>query len=260
MAKKLLYAAIFIAGAVGLCLFEKNITPKQIPRSCLPLRSIQFASDGTITRHWLAKALSIKKNTPISEIDIFALKKRLLEFSQVRDVCIEKHFPDSIAIKINERHPLLKFVIKCENGKKLLFIDSQDGSIFQAACMPKSLILATPYTEVNLEKSQKSPLGVKEIQGIESVAHLTNALKTEYPEIYRQIRKFSIKKYDHRSGAKWSRIGIFLKSGPVIEFSPRDIDIQLLHLDYLMHRYDVVHANVRKIDLAKIDSVIIESR
>lgn len=260
MAKKLLCAAIFIAGAVGLRFLEKNITPKQIPRNCLPLRSIQLTSDGTIAKHWLAKVLDIKKNTPISEIDIFALKKRLLEFSQIRDVCIEKHFPDSIAIKINERHPLLKFVIKCENGEKLLFIDSHDGSIFQAACMPKSLILATPYAEVNLEKSKESPLGVKEIQGIESVAHLANALKAEYPEIYGQIRKFSLKKYDHRSGAKWSRIGILLKSGLVIEFSPRDIDIQLLHLDYLMHRHDVTHANAKKIDLAKINSVIIESR
>jgi hypothetical protein len=50
-------------------------------------------------------------------------------------------------MKTNERDPLLKFTIKCENGEKLLFIDSCDGSIFQAAYMPKSLALAVPYAE-----------------------------------------------------------------------------------------------------------------
>lgn len=259
MARKLLCAAIFIVGIVGLHFLERNIAPKQISRNHLPLRSIQFTSDGTITGRWLAKVLNIKKNTSISEVDIFALKKRLIEFSQIRDVCIEKHFPDSIAIKINERHPLLKFTIKRERGEELLFVDSCDGSIFQAACMPKSLILAIPYAELNLEKSKKSSLGVREIQGIESVAYLIKALRTRCPEIYEQIEKFSLKKYDHRGGATWARTGIFLKSGLVVEFSPRDIDIQLLHLDYLMHEHGVTCAGVKKIDLTKIDSVIIEN-
>jgi hypothetical protein len=260
LAKKLLCIAIFIAGATGLYFFEKNVIPKQVPRSNLPLRSIQFTSDGTVTKHWLARVLAIKKNTSISEIDIFALKKRLLEFSQIRDACVERRFPDSIAIKINERHPLLKFAVKSEKGRALLFVDSHDGSIFQAACMPKSLILATPYAELNLEKSKKSPLGIGEIRGIESVKCLIGALRSEHPEIYGQIRKFSLKKYDHRSGATWSRIEAFLKNGLVIEFSPRDIDTRLLRLDYLVHERSVMRGNVKKIDLTKVNSVIIENR
>jgi hypothetical protein len=260
VAKILLCVAIFIAGTTGLYFFEKNVIPKQIPRSNLPLRSIQYTSDGTVTKRWLTRVLAIKKNTPISEIDIFALKNRLLEFTQIRDACVEKRFPDSIAIKINERHPLLKFAIESEKGKTLLFVDSHDGSIFQAACMPKSSILTTPYAELNLEKSKKSPLGIGEIRGIESVKYLIGALKGEHPEIYEQIGKFSLKKYDHRSKATWSRIGAFLKNGLVIEFSPRNIDTQLLRLDYLMHECGMMRGDVKKIDRTKINSVIIENR
>lgn len=260
VAKKSLCVTIFIAGILALYFFEKNVTPKQLPRNTLPLRSLRFSSDGTITGRWLAKALAIKKNVLLSEIDVFALKKRLLEFSQIRDACIEKQFPNSISIKVNERHPLLKFVIKNNGREELLFVDSQDGSIFMAACMPKSLILATPYTELKLEKSKKSPLGIRGVEGIKAVEHLIKTLRIEYPEIYGQIRKFSLKKYDHRSGATWSRMEVFLKNGQIIEFSPRDIDVQLLNLDYLMHERDLAHMNIKKVDLAKINSVIIENR
>jgi hypothetical protein len=260
VAKKFLCVTIFIAGILGLYFFEKNITPKQIPKNILPLRSIQFSSDGTITGRWLAKALAIKKNVHLSEIDVFALKKRLLEFSQVRDACVEKQFPDSISIKVKERHPLLKFAIKNNGREELLFVDSHDGSIFRAACMPNSLILAMPYTELKLERLKKSPVGIRGIEGIKIVEHLIRALRIEYPEIYEQIRKFSLKKYDPRSGATRSCIEIFLKKGQIIEFSPKDIDGQLLNLDYLMHERDLAHMNIKKIDLAKINSVIIENQ
>ncbi|MDR0595640.1 MAG: FtsQ-type POTRA domain-containing protein [Puniceicoccales bacterium] len=260
IAKNFFYAVVFIVAIFGLYSFEKNLTPKHSLQNHLPLRNIQFSSDGTVTTHWLAKALAIKKNILLSDIDIFALKKRLLEFSQIRDVCIEKQFPDALSIQMSERHPLLKFAIKNNGREELLFVDSKDGSIFRAACMPKSLILATPYANLKVEKSPQSPLRMKKIEGIKAVEHLVNALHSEYPEIYEQIKKFSLKKYDHRSSAPWSRIEVFLKNGLIIAFGSQDIDLQLLHLDYLMHQRNLASMNVKKIDLAKINSAIIENR
>jgi cell division septal protein FtsQ len=249
-----------IVAGFGLYFFETHITPKKIPANQCQLHKIQFSSNGTITGHWLAKALSIRKNIRLSEVDISAIKKRLLTFSQVRDVYVEKRFPDSMIIKISERHPLLKFAIRKGDAVELLFVDSQDGTIFTAACMPKSLMLATPYVDLKLETSKNSPIGLKNVQGIEIIAQLVNALRMEYPEIYKQIRKFSLKKYDCRNGAAWSRIEVTLKNGQTIAFGHQHIDIQLVNLDYLISERELFGMNIKKIDLAKIDSVIVENQ
>jgi hypothetical protein len=143
---------------------------------------------------------------------------------------------------------------------ELLFVDSQDGTIFRAACMPKSLMLTTPYVDLNLEKSKESPIGLKGVQGIEAVAHLVNALKTDYPEIYGQVKKFSLRRYDYRSGATWSRIETILKNRQTIAFSPQHIDTQLVNLDYLMNERGLSSMNIKKIDLARINSVIVENQ
>ncbi|MDR1255726.1 MAG: FtsQ-type POTRA domain-containing protein [Puniceicoccales bacterium] len=258
--KGLFFATIFVAAIEGLYFFEKGLVPKQVPQTHLPLRSISFSSDGAITARWLAKALAIKKGTPLADVDIFSLKKRLLEFSQIRDVCIEKQFPDALDIRVKERHPLLKFATKGNGREELLFVDSLDGSIFRAACMPKNLILATPYTDLRVEKFSGSPLGIRGVTGIEAVAYFISAVREKYPEIHGQIRKFSLEKYDHRSGATWSRIEIFLKNGLIVAFSPQDIDAQLLHFAYLLQERNLARMSIRKIDLARINCVIMEDR
>jgi hypothetical protein len=259
LVKAMMRAAALVAIVVGLCLFEMHVTPKKIPETQLHLRKIQFVSDGTITGRWLARALAIKRNILLSEIDVFAIKERLLSFSQIRNVCVEKRFPDFLAIKINERHPLLKFAIRNGDGTELLFVDSQDGTIFAAACMPKSLILAIPYVDLKIEKSRDSPTGLMGVDNIGMVSYLVNTLKTQYPEIYEQIRKFSLVRYDCRSGADWSRIEIILKNGTTVAFNPQHIDNQLINLDYLMSEHGLSGARVKKIDLAKINSVIVEN-
>jgi hypothetical protein len=68
------------------------------------------------------------------------------------------------------------------------------------------LILSTPYVDMKLEKAKNSPTGLKGVCGIENVEHLIHTLKTEYPEIYGQMKKFSLRRYDCRHGATWSRI------------------------------------------------------
>jgi hypothetical protein len=49
-----------------------------------------------------------------------------------------------------------------------------------------------------------------------------------------------------------------MENGQTIAFGTRDIDGQLANLDYLRHERNSDYVNAKKIDLAKIDSVIME--
>ncbi|MDE6432474.1 MAG: FtsQ-type POTRA domain-containing protein [Opitutales bacterium] len=244
----------------GIFIFFQRITPKRIPSNRLPLQVIKFETDGYITKKFLIKALAIKKDAIFSDIDIFALKKKLLSITQIKDAYIERQFPASIFIKIKERSPLLKFAIKSENKVELLFVDKEDGSIFRGSCLPKKVILSTPYVELNLEKTTTNKIGYKPITGISHVKQLIQLLRNEYPYIYEDINKFSLLRYDSREKASWSRIEIYQKSGRVIVFNPNKLEIQLLNLDYLLNEKHFPRENVQKIDLSRIESAIIETR
>ncbi len=258
---KIITGALLIVGIFcGLFVFFKNNTPKKLPSNKIPLQSVKFETNGYITKKFLIKALAIKKDALFSEINIFDLKNRLLNISQIKEVYIERQFPASIFIKIKEYSPLLKFITHNGDKLELLFIDRDDGNIFRGSCLPKKTILSTPYVELNLEKSVNSKTGYKAISGIKHIEHLINLLQKEYPDIYKDINKFSLLKYDPRKGATWSRIEIYQKSGRVIIFNPNNLEIQLLNLDYMLNEQQLLHNSIKKIDLSSIESAIIETK
>ncbi len=257
--KFITWTLLLTAVCIILFFFFKNITPKKIPGNKIFLESIKFETNGYITKNFLIRALSIKKNVLFSEINILKLKEKLLNISQIKDVYIERQFPASIFIKIQEREPLLKFVVRNKEKLELLFIDKSDGSIFRGACLPKSIILSLPYSELNLEKSKQNKIGYQNIQGIKPIAHLINLLQNEYPEIYKDINKFSLLRYDPRINAPWSRIEVYQKSGRIIVFNPQNLEIQLLNLDFMLNDNKLKHHKVKKIDLSQIESAIIET-
>lgn len=244
----------------GLFVFFRHITPKRVPNNKIPLQTVQFKTNGHITKKFLIKALAIKKNALFDDINIFNLKKRLLNITQVKDVYIERKFPASIFIKLEERIPLLKFVIQNGDEIDLLFVDRNNGSIFHGSCLPKKVMLATPYVELNLERTPTNKIGYKPIAGIQHIKHLIDLLRDEYPYIYNDIHKFSLLKYDPREGANWSRIEIYQKSGKVIVFNPHNLELQLLNLDYILNERKFPQNSVRKIDLSNFESAIIETK
>lgn len=244
----------------GVYIFFRHVTPKRTPNNKLPLQTVRFETNGHITKKFLIKALAIKKDAMFNDVNIFALKKRLLNISQIRDVYIERQFPASIFIKLDERTPLLKFIVQNENKLELLFIDKEDGSIFRGSCLPKQVILDTPYVELNLEKTTKNKIGYKPIAGTKHIEHLITLLRTEYPYIYKDINKFSLLRYDPRPGANWSRIEIYQKSGKVIVFNPNNLEMQLLNLDYLLNERRFPRNSAQRIDLSGIESAVIETQ
>lgn len=252
------YIIVIFVMCFGLFFFLKNITPKKIPSNKTVLQSIKFETDGHITKKFLIKALAIRKDILFSEINIFKLKEKLLNISQIKDVYIERQFPASIFIKIKERIPLLKFVIQTRDKIELLFIDKFDGSIFRGSCLPKSVILTIPYVDLNLERSKQTKMGYQNVRGITKINQFINLLEKEYPDIYKDVNKISLLNYDPREEALWSRIEIHKKNGQIISFSPQNLNIQLLNLDYMLNEYGLRYKKMKKIDLSSVDSAIIE--
>ena len=98
------------------------------------LKKVQFSTNGTITSKWLANNLELKKGLDLFDLDILELRTKLENVQQIKEVSIEKIFPDTLLIKIEERVPILKFLVIKNGQKKLLFVDKNDGEIFELIC------------------------------------------------------------------------------------------------------------------------------
>lgn len=67
-----------------------------------PVRTIEFETDGVLTREWLTQFVPGEGEREQYEIDIFALKERLEAQGQVRRASVERVLPDGLRIVLRE--------------------------------------------------------------------------------------------------------------------------------------------------------------
>ncbi|MDR0693477.1 MAG: FtsQ-type POTRA domain-containing protein [Puniceicoccales bacterium] len=241
----------------GIVFYKKSNTlyPSSIP-SANELKRVIFKTNGKITSPWLAHELHIRKGTDLFSLDISSMRERLETISQIRNVLIEKRYPDTLYVKINECVPMLKLVANIGGEKKLLLVGEEDGRIFSPICygredvldlLPVNLVLKT-------DKLQFLPQ-----EGISTVRELITILKGEFLDIFQSIKFLDLRNYDHRPGAIWSTMGLHLKNGIVVVLKPQDFHLQLMKLDYLINEKCQHNLHrVKKITISSPDNAILE--
>ena len=96
------------------------------------LKKVQFSTNGTITSRWLANNLGLKKGLDLFDLDILEIRKKLENVQQIKEVSIEKIFPDTLLIKIDERVPLLYFFIMINGKNMMLCLDKKYSEIVES--------------------------------------------------------------------------------------------------------------------------------
>jgi cell division septal protein FtsQ len=243
--------AFFAFALVGTVVFFLKNSGTQFS-TMNKLENISFNTNGKITEKWVIDALGIKNGIDLFALDIAAMKKYLESIPQIKRVFIEKRYPNSLLIKIDERLPILKIAVKMDGKKQLFLIDELEGTVFPPLCYTRddiSKILAANL-ELKLDGVEKATFCP--IPGVGAVKNLVDTLKNNFRDIFDLVRVIDLRNYDSRPGAVWSNMELLLNNGMIVVLAPKNFEAQLLRLDYLMNEKC-------KDDLHRIGSINISS-
>ena len=223
------------------------------------LKKVQFSTNGTITSKWLANNLELKKGLDLFDLDILELRTKLENVQQIKEVSIEKIFPDTLLIKIEERVPLLKFLVIKNGQKKLLFVDKNDGEIFEPVQLERYDLSHILSANLLLKQNSSSVGRFIPISGINKINGLVNVLINDFPEIFSKVKCLDLRDYDSRNDAQWSRIKLELDNGIIAVLGNENFSNQLMHLEFLIEEKckNNLH-NIKKIDVTSLKDAIVE--
>ena len=120
--------------------FVKNFKfEKSSNRDFNELKKVQFSTNGTITSKWLANNLGLKKGLDLFDLDILEIRTKLENVQQIKDVSIEKNFPDGTKI-VNYADGTIRNVYN--DGVEEVFFN--DGSLQK---VDKNGIITVEYSD-----------------------------------------------------------------------------------------------------------------
>lgn len=134
ISRLILWLCLVCGLAGGLYYACQRLNFSQLVSTNAPaIRTIEFKSDGVITSGWLGKLLSIPKDSTLSDINIFELRKTLEDISQIRTANVERVYPDVLRIVVVERKPIAKIELDSVQ-KSSEFLVADNGFIFRPIC------------------------------------------------------------------------------------------------------------------------------
>jgi hypothetical protein len=253
-------AAIAIILISAACLFFVK-KESALLRNTNVLRRVTFRTNGKITPQWIAEELSLGKGVNLFDLNIGEIEKKLRRIQQIKNVLIEKRYPDELFIAIVERLPLLKFAANVGGKVEYFLIDGDDGQIFSPTCYKKNEINGVVSASLRIRRARGGQFRFLPLNGINRIKKFIVFAKSDFPDIFREIRAIDLKNYDSRDGAEWSTIELALRSGIVVVIGPKNFDTQMLKLDYILHTKCVDELPmIKKINVSIPSDAIIERK
>lgn len=225
--------ALIVALGWGAWLLAGTLQAKRerMPASArtVPLRPPQLLTDGVHTTEWLRQTLALPENVTLMELDLEALRERLLADGQVLTARLTRNFPDKLIVQITERLPVARIMAEWV-GRRLPLLVARDGVIFPGEGYPADLIATLPWLD-GLSLSRRAD-GFAPVAGMESVAELLTRGRLEAEHLYRGWNVVSLARLEADR-----EIEVRTRGGATIIFSATtDFFPQLAKLNYIWDR------------------------
>jgi cell division protein FtsQ len=209
-----------------------------------PVREIVLQSDGPLDHAWVVQTLALPRGVDLMELDLYALRERLLATPQVRTAVLARKFPDKLAVTLEERMPVARVRATERDGQLRDYLVARDGFVFPGINFPADRIETLPYLDgITLKRAGS---GFAPIAGMETVSDLLGTARANTADIYARWRSVSLERL--------SADGVLLVRAadiPEITFGTRDDFLkQLAQLDLIIDRTRL-HADGRT--LASVD-------
>jgi hypothetical protein len=185
-----------IIGAMGWGIFEfiglwqHDRTRLTAPVKREPLREIALRTDGVLDQGWVKRTLNLAADATLMELDLPALKNRLLAGGQVRSAVLARRFPDVLVITLQERTPVVRVMAKLGDAEPRALAVARDGIVYQDIGYDETLMNGLPFIDgVRLVRQGE---GFSRLEGMEPVAELLAAALVNTPDLYRSFRVISL--------------------------------------------------------------------
>ncbi len=200
------------------------------PAGAAPLREVVLVNDadGVLDQEWVERTLGLRKGTPLMEIDLFALRTKLLATPQVRAAEIRRDFPGTLTITLRERLPVLRLNARSSDGTTRPLLVARDGVVYSGEGYEAAHLATLPYLDgVRLVPNRHG--GYLPLDGLEDVANLLQSARNAAPLLFADWRVVSLARL-----AAYDEIVVKTRRIPEIVVSRKiDFTQQLARLDYI---------------------------
>lgn len=209
-----------------------------------PIRAVEITTNGTLDNTFVGKVLGLEKANDLGSLDVRQLRSRLLKVSQVRDVRIDRVYPDRLKVRIDEYAPVFKIPY---DEKGFCFMAS-DGSIFESLSIGDEELRALPLLRgIDLTGRAKNvlPFG-------KELSHFWSASRQFSPDLVRQWRAVYVDEKAFDLAGKLDCIEIQSASIKHLLIDPTASQRQLEELVYILEEANRKHL----LPLLKVDLTV----
>jgi len=228
------------------CINKESILSYFSPYS-RKVKHIEVATDGVLPSDYVKNYLGLPEDIGLMNVDIFEVKGKLETIPQVRTAIVERDFPHTLRLSLEEYKPILKIVALNQKGQREGLFISKEGKVFKGVNYPKKTLKTLLYLSgINLKRNSKGEFN--DIPYIPTIAEFLQLARSEMPHLYSSWRFISLEYFHEGPKALGSFIKIRTKDKIDIVFSPENFSMQL-------HRLDSIFSYASKKKLASIERV-----
>jgi hypothetical protein len=211
-------------------LWQENPVKLRAPVKSSPVREIVLQSDGPLDHAWVSQVLALPRGIDLMELDLYALRERLLAHPQVRTAVLARKFPDKLSVVLEERMPVARVRVPEVDGQLQDYLVARDGIAFPGINFTSDRTELLPYLDgIKLRRAEK---GFAPIEGMETVSDLLGTARANTFDLYSRWRSVSL--------ARLGADGVLVVRAtdiPEITFGTRDDFLkQLAQLDLIIDR------------------------
>ncbi len=189
-------AAIVVLGGLAWGGFQiaealrGKMPAKTVAEQAVPVKQVVLTTDGMLDQTWLVRTLALPKNATLMELNLYALRARLLASGQVRSATLTRDFPATLSVSLSEQSPLARVKAQLGNQEPRVFLVARDGTVFEGVGFDERMVATLPWLDgVKLERQGER---FAPIAGMETVAALLGKAKLEAEHLYRTWKVVSL--------------------------------------------------------------------
>jgi cell division protein FtsQ len=200
-------------------------------------------TDGVLDDAWLARTLSLRPGISLMELDLEALRARLLTDGQVATATLTRKFPDLLLVYLTERMPVARLRV-AQGAQERDLLVARDGATFAGSGFEPAMLDALPWlagVAVIPEAGRLQP-----IPHMDVVAQFLADAQLAAEHLYRTWRVISLARFDADK-----EIEVTTRDGSVVVFSAKGgFFVQLAKLDYIVEKLAQIPSGPMRIDLS----------
>lgn len=233
-------AAVLVLGLYARSLWAQSFRGN----AAFAVGQFEFKTNGGISAREVTAAAGLRPDMNLMDVDVAAIRSRLMELPRVKRVDIERRLPDKFSITLEERLPVARLISVSKDRvvnieqREGLFVD-RDGVAFKCEELLREyvalpVINAVDQSSITVGREVPSP-------GVKSALTLLEAFRARSWASPCSVRGIEIIN-------DWT-ISVETETGAQFVFHPLDLESQLSRLSFILARCRAAKKSVASVNL-----------